>query len=263
MTKIAIFSDIHGNLSALNAFYEDAKKENVDDYWFLGDTFGPGPDVQEVWDKLLRINPSVRIRGNWEDFLIKAFLKKGDLSDSIKTIENYVIERLDNPADVCKVVEEWPLHVEKEIDGVRIGLSHNLPDDNQGDSLSVRAESINLKKLFEEKRRNLDIAIFAHIHHPTMRYIDLNCLNNNTVNYDYNKADERLILNVGSIGLPFDKPTHLYKEKRAEYLLLEVGNQGDINPQFKRINYDISCEFENALSFKLPFRKQYLHLFKI
>ncbi|MDN2452145.1 metallophosphoesterase [Lactobacillus sp. UCMA15818] len=111
MTKIAIFSDIHGNLSALNAFYEDAKKENVDDYWFLGDIFGPGPDVQEVWNKLLRINPSVRIRGNWEDFLINAFLKKGDLSDSIKTIENYVIDCLDNPADVCKVVEEWPLHL--------------------------------------------------------------------------------------------------------------------------------------------------------
>ncbi|MFT8477419.1 MAG: metallophosphoesterase family protein [Liquorilactobacillus sp.] len=243
--------------------YEDAKKENVDDYWFLGDIFGPGPDVQTVWNKLLDINPSIRIRGNLEDFLVNSFFKNSELSNSIETIENYVIEHLDNLADVCKVVEKWPLHFEKGINGVKIGLSHNLPDDNRGDSLSVRAESINLSKLFEKKRRNLDIAIFAHIHHPTMRYIDLNCLNNNAFSYDYTKSDERLILNVGSIGLPFDKPMHLYKEKRAEYLLLEVGNKGDINLQFKRIRYDISREFENALKFKLPFREQYIHHFKV
>ncbi|MFT8825781.1 metallophosphoesterase family protein [Liquorilactobacillus mali] len=228
----------------------------------MGDIFGPGPDVQEIWNKFLEINPSIKIRGNWEDFLINSFSKKTKLSNSIELIEKYIIGHLDNPLETCKIVEQWPLHFEKEVNGVRIGLSHNLPNDNQDDSLSVRAESIDLIRLFEKQRQNLDVAIFAHIHHPTMRYIDLNCLSNNIVNYDYTNADERLILNIGSIGLPFDKPTHLYKEKRAEYLLLEVGEHGDINPQFRRIAYDCTLEFEKAFELGLPFKEQYIKSFK-
>ena len=46
MTTIAVFSDIHGNLAALEAVYADAIQHGSGAYWFLGDLFGPGPDVQ-------------------------------------------------------------------------------------------------------------------------------------------------------------------------------------------------------------------------
>ncbi|MFT8825782.1 MAG: hypothetical protein ABF536_09770 [Liquorilactobacillus mali] len=37
MAKIAIFSDIHGNLSALNAFYENSKKKMlmITGFWVI------------------------------------------------------------------------------------------------------------------------------------------------------------------------------------------------------------------------------------
>lgn len=39
--KIALLSDIHGNVTALEAVLADAKKEQVTDYWFLGDLLAP------------------------------------------------------------------------------------------------------------------------------------------------------------------------------------------------------------------------------
>lgn len=95
------------------------------------------------------------------------------------------------------------------------------------------------------------------------RYVDLNCLKPNSIDYNYSEADERLILNCGAIGLPFDKPTHLYKERRAEYLLLEIGENGDINPHFRRVTYNISLVFKRANKYQLPFKDKYVNSFEI
>ena len=35
--RFAIISDIHGNLHALNAVLEDARKNNAEEYIFVGD----------------------------------------------------------------------------------------------------------------------------------------------------------------------------------------------------------------------------------
>ncbi|MCT3350053.1 metallophosphoesterase [Lacticaseibacillus paracasei] len=263
MTKIAIFSDVHGNLTALNAVYADAQRLDADDYWFLGDLFGPGPDTQTIWEKLIRINPSVNIRGNWEDFLITAMSRRDELSNSLQEIESYVIQHLAYPRELCHLLSDWPLHQEVTINGVRIGLSHHLPDSNSGDALSVRAEGSDLQALFMNSRQKLDLAIYAHIHHPTMRYIDLNASLQKGAQFDYAKADERLILNPGSVGLPFDTPTRGYKERRAEYLLLEVGTSGELDPQFRRVPYDLTKTFESAEKQRLPFRESYINGFHV
>ena len=42
--KIAIFSDLHANGAALDAFLDDTKKIGVNQYWFLGDAVGYGPE---------------------------------------------------------------------------------------------------------------------------------------------------------------------------------------------------------------------------
>ncbi|WP_225424834.1 hypothetical protein [Lacticaseibacillus paracasei] len=79
-------------------------------------------------------------------------------------------------------------------------MSHHLPDSNSGDALSVRAEGRDLQALFLNSQRKLDLAIYAHIHHPTMRYINLGASFQKGAQFDYTKADERLILNPGSVG---------------------------------------------------------------
>ncbi|MDE3283270.1 metallophosphoesterase [Lacticaseibacillus casei] len=263
MTKIAIFSDIHGNLNALQAAYADANSLGAVDYWFLGDLLGPGPDVQSVWKELTAINPSIRIRGNWEDFLIAVLAGKDHLSPAQQAIEKYVINGLDNPQQTCKILSKWPRHQEISINGVRIGLSHHLVSNNNGDALSVRADNAALSTLFTGSRQQLDVAIYAHIHHPLLRYVDLSMPSQIDEAFDYQKADERLVLNPGSIGLPFDKPTRQYKERRAEYLLLDIANNGSVNPVFRRVPYDLNQEFQRAHDRHLPQIDSYISGFHI
>lgn len=264
LAKIAVFSDVHGNLEALNAFYADAKANQASDYWFLGDLFGPGPDVALLWDKLAEIAPSIKVRGNWEDLLINYL--KHDLTkvpESIRPIEEYISRRLNDPGRIVENIDKWPLHQEIVINGVKIGLSHHLPTDNGGDQLSIRAAGRQLAALFKADRRDLDLAIYAHIHHPTMRYLDLSCLEAETADYDYAKADERLVLNDGSVGLPFDKPAQNRLEKRAEYLLLKISHSGDVDPQFRRVDYDFKPELLRANKENLPFKEDYCKSFEL
>lgn len=47
--RIAVFSDVHGNLHALQAMYADSLRHSVDEYWFIGDLLMPGPGVMEIW----------------------------------------------------------------------------------------------------------------------------------------------------------------------------------------------------------------------
>jgi predicted phosphodiesterase len=46
--KIAIISDIHANIEALNEVKKDIEKENVDEVICLGDIVGYGPDPDKV-----------------------------------------------------------------------------------------------------------------------------------------------------------------------------------------------------------------------
>ena len=45
MEKIAIISDIHGNLEALKSVLIDIKKENINNIYCLGDIIGKGMHV--------------------------------------------------------------------------------------------------------------------------------------------------------------------------------------------------------------------------
>jgi putative phosphoesterase len=48
--RIAIFSDIHGNLIALNTLLGHLQSETIDAIYCLGDLFTPYPGSREIWD---------------------------------------------------------------------------------------------------------------------------------------------------------------------------------------------------------------------
>ena len=50
--RIAIFSDIHGNLEALDAFIDDAADRSLDGYFCLGDIVGYGANPNDCLDRL-------------------------------------------------------------------------------------------------------------------------------------------------------------------------------------------------------------------
>lgn len=83
--KIAVFTDTHGNLPALQAFLKAARAEGCDMLVHLGDAVGIGPQPGECLDLLLS-TPRLRfVRGNHDDWFATggpdprpAFLNEGE-----------------------------------------------------------------------------------------------------------------------------------------------------------------------------------------
>ncbi|MFI0896487.1 metallophosphoesterase family protein [Streptomyces sp. NPDC020983] len=68
LERIALISDVHGNLTALEAVLDDIDARGVTRILNLGDYVGKGPRGREVVD-LCRERCAVNILGNWDDFL--------------------------------------------------------------------------------------------------------------------------------------------------------------------------------------------------
>lgn len=72
--KIAIFSDVHGNLEALKAVLSDIKSKNVDRVVCLGDLVGYGPFPNEVID-IIRNENILNIIGNYDTAVVNNDIK--------------------------------------------------------------------------------------------------------------------------------------------------------------------------------------------
>lgn len=82
--KIAVFSDIHGNLPALRTVLQHIRQEDVDGIYCLGDMFTPFPGSREIWE-LLKANQVQCVLGNNEVALLAQHEKTQDYgSDEIR-----------------------------------------------------------------------------------------------------------------------------------------------------------------------------------
>ena len=67
--RIALLSDIHGNLVALDAVLADA---DVDAHWFLGDLVAHGPRPAECVRRVRELPGLVAVRGNTDRYTLTA-----------------------------------------------------------------------------------------------------------------------------------------------------------------------------------------------
>lgn len=70
MYRIAIITDIHGNIYALNSVLKDIKKKSVDYIYCLGDMIGIGPFSNEVLNSLFELNNIEMITGNHDEAVL-------------------------------------------------------------------------------------------------------------------------------------------------------------------------------------------------
>ncbi|HEU5477237.1 MAG TPA: metallophosphoesterase family protein [Gaiellaceae bacterium] len=76
--RVAVVSDIHGNLHALEAVLGDVERESVDELWCLGDVVGYGPRPNECCD-LVRERAAISLCGN-HDLAVLGALDVGEFS---------------------------------------------------------------------------------------------------------------------------------------------------------------------------------------
>src|SRR5262245_65124320 len=68
MDAIALISDLHGNIPALEAVLHDIKRRNISRIFCLGDLVGKGPHSEKVVDICQEVC-EVTIQGNWDGYI--------------------------------------------------------------------------------------------------------------------------------------------------------------------------------------------------
>jgi protein phosphatase len=66
LDKIAVISDVHGNMPALETVLADIKQRGIDQIYNLGDVVGKGPYSDQAIDRCREVCQVV-VRGNWDD----------------------------------------------------------------------------------------------------------------------------------------------------------------------------------------------------
>ena len=241
MIKIALLSDIHGNTTALEAVLADAKRAGVEEYWLLGDVLMPGTGRRHLLNLLEELPITVQILGNWEDSLWRAM--KGLLDPSRASHRylmrhcQYILEEI-RPEEI-ESMQSLPMQVHREVSGLRVGITHHLPDKNWGRELIHIGDQKDFDCLVSNPP--CDIAVYGHIHQQFFRY----------------GSGGELILNPGSIGQPFFLQANLRKDLRAMYAILEFDDRGLKDVDFRRVTYDIERELQLAKDMKLPYFQVY------
>lgn len=163
--KIAVLTDAHANLPALDAALRAIAREGVDALYHLGDAIGIGPSPAECLDRLLS-TPNLRLlMGNHDAWFAHGlpdprptWMSTGELAH-----HRWVHAQLD-PA-LRPVVAAWPTAIRPEIADVPVAFLHYALDPS-GDGLRSVVPNptpTDLDRLFAGEHAAL--VCYGH-HHP-------------------------------------------------------------------------------------------------
>ena len=238
--KIAIISDIHGNLEALRATLDDIEKRKVDKIICLGDIIAKGVHPKECI-KLVKENCEIVLQGNCDLHFSTEHKNIDEMSEQEQRRIKWNQSLIDD--EDRKYLLSLPFSYEFYMSGSLVRLFHATPKVNNKAILNV--DSIETKyEMFLSSENTIsqekaDVVIYGHIHHP---YMD--------------KIYNRTLINIGSVGNSFDvirnkeKDANILETTKSNYLIIE-GEYGskeyteDISFQFIKVPYDIEKELKD------------------
>ena len=229
--RVAIISDIHGNLPALESVLEGIDGAGVDEIWCLGDVVGYGAQPDACTD-LVRDRCDICLVGN-HDLAVLGKLDISAFSSAAATAARWTAEN-------CKEsTVEFLAGLEAEGEREEIGLFHASPRDPVWEyvlSLEQADECLDVA----ERRLNL----IGHSH------VALFFSRNSQVRGAQAGADASLdlsesswLINPGSVGQPRDG------DPRAAWLEFDTGEAA---ARYRRVEYDIDRAAEPIVEAGLP-----------
>ncbi len=218
--RVAVISDIHSNLPALEAVLADVDREAPDQLWCLGDVVGYGPQPNECVD-LTRGRAALSLCGN-HDLAVLGTIDIGDFSGDAGTAARWTAGVLGEPQAA------WlgGLSPSGEREGVE--LYHGSPRDPVWDY--VLTEQVALISILET---TAPLVLVGHSHVALALGWDGTELSGGLApaGTEVDLGTGRFLLNPGSVGQPRDG------DPRAAWLLIDV-DAG--HASFRRVSYSIA-----------------------
>lgn len=211
MPKYAVISDIHGNLSALEAVITELNKHNPDQWINLGDVVGYGPSPVECIELMIDID-AISVLGNHDAGVIGRVSLNHFRNPNRKLIE---ITRTMLTSIHFEWLNSLPLTAEIDSNILSVHASPKKPDSwfYMESAFTVRSM---LSKL------DYDICLFGHTHQPCMVPEQLGIR-------DFRQGIKYMI-NPGSVGQSRDQ------DYRASCCILDTDNW---KCEFFRVDYEI------------------------
>jgi putative phosphoesterase len=222
--RLAVLSDIHGNLTALEAVVADIDRQSPDLVLHGGDLALIGPRPAEVIDRLRELQWS-GVLGNTDEVLF---------DDSVQDEQE---RRAPGLVDWLRVLfgslTPW---ARDRVGDERAAWLRTLPTETRRDDvLLIHAAPGDLwrapmpdatdRELLETYGGcDANLVVYGHIHRPYVRSLPA-----------------VTVANGGSVGLPYDG------DPRSSYLLIEDGG-----PSIRRVEYDIERACHDARDAEFP-----------
>jgi predicted phosphodiesterase len=220
----ALISDIHGNLEAAQAVIADIREQGITEIYCLGDIIGYGPNPRECIDLVIE-NCAATILGNHDQ---GALFDPDGFNRGAEQAIFWTRDQLEspkgNPDDNARrwdFLGELPRSIRENgflfVHGsARNPLSEYVfPEDIYNQRKMEKIFSLVEKYCFQ-----------GHTHVPGVFTQNLNFFAPDEINYEFPLGEEKMLVNVGSVGQPRDG------DNRACYAIID----GD-KVKFRRVGY--------------------------
>jgi putative phosphoesterase len=194
--KIAVLSDIHGNLEAIKAVIDDIDNQNIDKIFICGDLAMAGPEPVEALDFIINLAKDREvsvIMGNTDEMIVKS---TGEPDDPYTPPNEIMTEALRYAqkalrADQKEYLSKLPAQITAKIGKLELLLVHGSPR-RINEDIMPGLEIEQVKELIGRAKE--DIIFCGHTHLPAI----------------YNLG-RQVVVNAGSVGRPFsDMPKACY-----------------------------------------------------
>ena len=214
--KIAVISDIHGNMQALETVLQDIKANEIDKIFCLGDLAMAGPQPDLAVDKIMELAKDDNfeiIQGN-TDFMI---VNSADFVDKVKSNLPIMGNALEADAKLLnskqkEFLASLPAQKELQVEGLKVLLVHGSPRRND-ENIFPNMKLEEVEEMIKDTDANLILC--GHTHIPC----------------GYQTHTKQTVVNAGSVGRPFSP------EPKASYIIINL-TSGSYSLEHQLLNYD-------------------------
>lgn len=232
--RIAIISDIHGNVTALDKVLSDIKQRGIKRIFCLGDLIGKGPSSYKTLN-MIKETCEVVLLGNWDDFMQRP-IEIPEIKwhqDQLGQIEMEYLSTL-------------PFHYDFYMSGKYVRLFH-------ASAKSIYHRVVPMRDSYEEKLAMFDntemIMPLEEGKIPdVVGYGDIHAALIDPV------YPQKTLFNAGSVGNSLDIPLATYVVMHGIYKSKE---EGPFSLEIIRLPYDIDREMEIAKTMNMPEAEAY------
>lgn len=237
-TRIALLSDVHANLPALEAVLADIDRQSeLSAVYHIGDLVGYAPWPNEVVS-LLRERGITGVAGNYDSTTATHYKHCGCKYEDPRQEElshlSYAWTLENTTEETKRFLGALPFRLDVRPfgghrSGPRLILVHGNPVLNTVYWTEDRPDSFASQMAAQAGAKKGDVIAFGHTHKP------------------WSKTIEGIhFVNTGSVGRPKDG------DPRAGHVVLGFNGETDVKIEFKRIPYDVERTAKAILESTLP-----------